>query len=453
MNLLSSEKVSTLIRKYFVLVILLFSTINVKLPMFTFIANSGYIYIYASEIIMFLIILFFVYNVVRKKYILNSDEKKIFHLIILFLIIYVVLTIFRYFLNYNFKDSIFALKISIFPIFLFYMPRFLNIRKEDIITNLVIFHFILNCFQFLYFENIRASVFLENIMIYLTVSISLICIDIYSLFNMKKGRFLYCKYSIVIFNIVFSVICVFFAGSRISMFVLILLTMAIIVYYLFVNLKYATIIFCLFTASFILSVAIPIYNKNVISNLNRVIDFNNIFNNSKSDYSNEIDTDIKKAEDSPLDGNDILITDGNYSDIHFDNDFTINERIKSDNIRKYLISRAVDNIKRSYIIGYGTYTFEYNDGGGVKYQSAHNFILEYLCLYGPIGTVVYFLLVFDLLKKYLFYKFDYSKYFILISTISVLIHSLVQPTMLSVVVVYTFWFLLSISVYSGDTLS
>ena len=461
MKLVNKQTLIYLFKKFFTLMILILSIINVKLPMFTFIANSGYIYMYVSEIIMFILILFFIYKVIKKDYLLNDKEKKLLYIIIAFLIFYVILTFFRYILNYNFKDSIFALKISIFPVFLFYIPRFLKIDKYDIIMNLIFFHFIINIFQIQYFQNIRFSPFLENIMIYLTVSISLICINFYALFNLKKNKYLCIKYFVLIFNIIFSMICVFFSGSRISIFALFLLVFFSIIYLLFFNWKFAGVTFGLFAVSFALAIIIPTYNKSVISNLDRAIGFKNIFVYSKTETKDEQlkDLDLVKNDDNidiskPINDDNIDISkpinDGNYGDVKYDDDFTKNERIKSDNIRKYLIKCAINNIKRSPIIGYGTYTFEYNDGGGIKYQSAHNFILEYLCLYGIIGTLIYSLIAIFLIKNYIFKEFEHIKFFIAISLFLILIHSLVQPTMLNVIVVYTFWSLLSLLCFSKE---
>ena len=103
MNLQIQNFYKKLIKKYLILFILLLSITIIKIPMFTFIAESGHIFLYASEIIIAIITLIFIYKIMTRKYILNDKELKLLYIVVTFLTFYVILTIFRYFLHYNFK--------------------------------------------------------------------------------------------------------------------------------------------------------------------------------------------------------------------------------------------------------------------------------------------------------------------------------------------------------------
>ena len=168
-----------LFKKYFFLIVLLISIINVNIPMP--ISDNGVLQVAIIEIFLPITILIFSILIFIKKLVLKEGYEKILKSIIIFIAFYIILSILRMLLGYEFKQSLLAIKVTIFPMILLFLAKYLKIDKEYMIKNLITFEFIINCIQLTNYTNFRMSNFLGNIMVYLSILVMLFIINVHVL--------------------------------------------------------------------------------------------------------------------------------------------------------------------------------------------------------------------------------------------------------------------------------
>lgn len=67
--------------------------------------------------------------------------------------------------------------------------------------------------------------------------------------------------------------------------------------------------------------------------------------------------------------------------------------VKSDSIRNTLWTKSIENVKKEPIMGYGKLISEATLNNYPTFQRPHNFMLEYLLIFGALGTPVYMYLL------------------------------------------------------------
>ncbi|MEG0409160.1 MAG: hypothetical protein RR623_09830, partial [Bacilli bacterium] len=127
-----------------IFLLLIAATINFNMPIPKMLSKAGYINIYLIELIVPCFVIFMLISYLKKEYTLNNREKKILVFTLIFILAYAIITILRIVLRYEYKQSMMALRISIFPISIIYIISFFKIEKKDIIYNLIAFNFFIN---------------------------------------------------------------------------------------------------------------------------------------------------------------------------------------------------------------------------------------------------------------------------------------------------------------------
>lgn len=420
-----------LFKKYFFLIVLLISIINVNIPMP--ISDNGVLQVAIIEIFLPITILIFSILIFIKKLVLKEGYEKILKSIIIFIAFYIILSILRMLLGYEFKQSLLAIKVTIFPMILLFLAKYLKIDKEYMIKNLITFEFIINCIQLTNYTNFRMSNFLGNIMVYLSILVMLFIINVHVL---KENKYSLIMKLFSFVNILLTLITPLMAGARSSFYIVCILSILVVVYCIINKKLYCSLIIILLI---IASFGINVYCfKNCRNHIGMYQDriLPTVFKKNS--------VIIEKPNIEIIPPNNV-IPNGTESNIPEKNDTILNnntniEKVKSDNIRKYLVNKSIESIKKSPLIGEGIMYFDVNTDYGVSLQSAHNFILEYINAYGIIGFIIYLFIHFRIILNIFIHLKDRNLFALIILTIPViLIQSLVQPTMLIVPIVIIYY--------------
>ncbi len=401
-----------LLKKYLLLILLCTSIINVNV--FMPLSDNNTIVLALIELILPIIILYYFILIIKKKIKLNDFYKKIFIVLLIFFVWYVIISISRYFIGYEVKQSLLAIKVSIPAIIMILLIDKLKIDKYMIVKNLIIFNFLINIIQLFNFSNLRMSDFLGNIIVYLTLICMLFPINIQ--YFEEKETSIFIKI-IIIFNVVCALLISLMVGSRSIVYVLFAYSIIIIIY-LILNKKVKSLIVLLF------GVFISFGGNYLIKNNTNYITYSERVLYTKK--NSDIDKITKDDKDKFVSITEV-------------------EKEKSDNIRKKLMLDSWESIKKSPIIGEGVIYFSVDTDYGVKYQSAHNFVLEYINAYGIIGFMLFFIIHLIIMLKILLINYkDKNLIYIILSLSSVLVISLVQPTLLIVPIVFLYYILYGI---------
>ena len=400
-------------KKYVIFLLLIASIIdfNIYMP----ISDNNILKITAIELFLPIMIAYYIVLFIRKKLELNVFYKKLCLSILLFFLWYGFIFIARFLMGYEFKQSLLAIKVSIFPLILLFFIHRLSIPKDHLIKNLLLFNFVLNVIQWGNCTNFRMSNFLGNIMVYLTLICMLFPINIYYLEQKESSIF----YKIIGFFNTCSVLLIpLMAGSRSSFYISMCIFFILLMHTLATRKIQSLFLLIL---SFLVSFGGNYYFLNQTGVVS---------------YSHRI---LPGFFEQRLNPDDNLNSFDDFEEI------MDQEKDKSDNLRGELVQKSLESIKKSMIIGEGIIYFPVDTDYGVSLQSAHNFILEYINAYGLIGFLLYgiihLIIIFELWKTTILKG---SLIFLICAFISTFGHSFVQPTLLIVPVVVLFFFLYSL---------
>lgn len=415
----------------------LFSFIPISIPMP--ISDSYKMEVNLVELFLPILFLYMSILILKKKYKLSVLMKYIFWIIILFIIYYLFISIYRYSNGYEIKQSLLAWRTTLPPLIILLLVDSKIIKIKDVLIDLILLNFLLNIIQLFNIDALRMSPFMGNIMVYLCVILLLLPTNFYILLVYKSLNFSKVIGFIAVFNITLALIFPAIGGSRIAF-----------------SLSCGVFLVCMFVYSLINK---KIFIRGVISLITAVTFLSIVW------YANPQGMSFGLYRLFPMDVEQVSVVDGD-SDSSELTEKQINklkiinetvqvmqqETVASDNIRSYLWKKSLNEILESPLLGKGTMYFEFPNNYNVSQQAAHNFILEYTNAYGIIGLFIF--LSFIIIPVFYIVRFDYNikdigknimKFNLLMSVGIMFAISLFQPTMLIISPVIFFWLIISLN--------
>lgn len=318
---------------------------------------------YIGEVITLFLIGLTCYKVITKKEILSTFRKHYLKwLIVLITIMFIELgyRLFKYGFSLEYTMN-FRFVLSHLFIVLIFTKDMIN-RKVIDYTIIGLFT-IFTIYQLVYFGlfmTIRSSKLLGNVNIYLGLLLIMVPYLIYYLSRHKEKNYL--TY-VVYIGLLLTYFLVPFSGSRSGFFTL---SAAIIVSVVIFNKTFSKQRILTIISMIALGLACTFTMPFITKSAQQV---------AAIERATKIHISIENTvQDPKLDGKT------NIDDITGE---------KSDNLRAILWEKSIEKVKKDPIMGYGKTISESTLNGYVVFQRPHNFILEYILIFGLIGTPVY----------------------------------------------------------------
>lgn len=418
-------------------VLAVFSMITVVLPFP--ISDSGEFTFYLSEFAIMTGMVLAAAAFKKKEYAPSGMITALFYAMTAFCAWYAVVCVARYFMGYEVKQSLLALRSTILPLFALLMIDLKWERGLKCLLGLNVFNTVICIAQFCYgWYSVRMSPFMGNIMVFTCSVTTLIPINFYVLHMVnqgKCGRFF--KYT-AMFNILCTMFFAFMSGARSSILAGGLgLFVSLIIF--FKQKKVFRQSMLTIICSVILILAMWLFNigGRAVEGIYRVMP-------TPAQVVAVIDPELAKS----LPGGSEYVSPFGESamTIVAHTEEIKEERERSDVTRMALWQKSFESFLKDPIIGEGVMYFAFDNNYGVEQQAAHNFILEHINAYGLIGFLLWSAMIIIpmwvvvISKKYGgIRKNTLPKLCMVCSVGMVLIQSLAQPTMLIVTTVTLMW--------------
>lgn len=306
--------------------------------------------------------------------------------------------------------------VVIFAGFIFLAFKTGIFKYEYLHRDIIVIVFILTInqlfFGFFTYGGIRASKLLENIMVFNSVIISYLPLQLFWIFTNRMEKHCFKNFVVSMCNIILSIVMVIASGSR-------------------------SAILILFVLVFLMSVINLTSRRNVMLIIGIItLSVTALFTMNASN-SFGIKSSIERTSSS-------IFKPGELKEEASEVSININE---SNQIRSMLRDKSIAEIKKSPIIGTGNAFFKYKIGKIELEQSSHNIILEIWLIFGMIGLIIY-LLLFSVIAKEGIILFinrkDKRLYFTcMLSILSIIGLAMFQPLMIMIIPNITFWTMIS----------
>lgn len=392
------------------------------------------LYLYYVEIILIALFLISIINIFLKKKKIKIEKKEIIFLG-LFIIWFMILTIYRYIFYHELTGGFIIFRVLIFPIILVLLLRQYNIDNKYITYGLLSFISYMNIHQIhniiTISNSFRAAKALQNINIYLCFMLAIVPFLILILKKNKEktNKNKYILNTIIGLNLIIITVISLLSGSRIGF--LMCPIVLILSYYIInkINIKAlieSSIFSLLVFISIFTLIKFDVYDARenlsrsvnpILQIFNKEIIFNDTLDNNSDDNSN-----IEENESN--DNNEVItkptIPEKDNPNIEQNNPIIENTPenstiIDSNNMRDLLWEKSVSYIKENPIFGKVSPDIEivmYFSNSAVPtkmIQSPHNFILEMWLALGFPGMCIYFIMLIGVTLKILLSKINISK--------------------------------------------
>ncbi|MER2076582.1 O-antigen ligase family protein [Psychrobacillus psychrotolerans] len=429
------KNTSQFFRPAFIIGLLSFIPINIPMP----ISDNGKMEVYLIELFLPVLFFYICSLILKKKYLMSVLVKYLFYLVLVFIVYYFFISIYRYINGYEIKQSLLALRTTLPPLIILLLIDSKIIKIKELLIDLILLNLLINIIQLFNIDILRMSPFMGNIMVYLSVILLLLPLNFYILLENKSFKYSKIISLIAIFNITIALIFPALGGSRIAFYLACGVFLVCMIVYSFINKK--------------------LFSRAIISLMIAVTFLSIIW------YTNPQGMSFGLYRLFPMDVEQVLVPD----DIHNKSELTEKQKNKlkiidetvqvmqqettaSNDIRSYLWEKSIDEILESPLLGKGTIYFEFPNNYNVTQQAAHNFILEYTNAYGIIGLIIFLSFIFVTVLYTTRYNFNIKDTrkniikFNLIMSIGIMFAiSLFQPTMLIISPVIFFWLIISLN--------
>lgn len=429
------------------------------------------LYLYYVEIILIGIFIISIIDIFIKKKKINIKKKE-FIILSLFILWFLILTIYRFIVYRDITGGFIIFRVLTFPILLTFLLRQYKIDKKNIMYALILFVSYTNIYQIHNIMTIsnsfRIAKALQNINIYLCFMLALVPFLILILNNNKEkdGKTKYILNTIIGLNLIIITVIALLSGSRIGF--LMCPIVLILSYYIInkINIKSlieSSIFGILVFISIFTLIKFDIYDARenlarsvnpILQTFNKEINFNSTEENNSNNNSN-----IEENENNDNENNEVIIKppipEKENPNIEQNNPIIENTLenstiVDSNNMRNLLWEKSIVFIKANPIFGKSSPDIEidmYFSNFAVPskmIQSPHNFILEIWLALGLPGMCIYFVIILSMMLKILVSKINLEiKINFILSMFAIFGFSFFQPLVTSYFVIsITLWLII-----------
>lgn len=400
------------------------------------------IYIYYVEIYIIILCLISFCDILFNKK--KIEFNKITMVILIFLLWFVIASIYRYFVYHDITGGFIIFRVLFFPLLLILLLRQYSIDKKYILISLILFVFFINLYHIydliIINNSFRSAQTLKNLNIYLCFTISSIPIMLFYLREYKSEKLSFNVIKLIVFiNIILITIFSILSGSRMGL--LLCPFVVFFSYFLIYKISKKSILLFIGLVSIVfVSIASIIYfnlydsRENVFRSVEPII---KIFAD-ESKIAKKLEP-IENIESNISENNNIIIDNKDSDSTIISNIDEQNSSVTdSNNMRLSLWEKSIYYICKSPIFGIGSTDIDIdmyfsNLTEPVKLiQSPHNFILEMCIAFGLPGMFIYLFIIVISIIKVFHQKIDiYNKFNFLLSLVSILGFSFFQPLVTS----------------------
>lgn len=423
------------------------STITISIPLG--LSRSGYLDLYWSELVIMLMVPFFILSLIKSRQHMTKSGMLLAFCIGVFVVNFVTVEAIRFSRGDDVLQSLLAVRVLVSGLILtgVYVQYFRNYWKP-ILVGLLIFGLALNVHQVPSWNNIRMSGYLGNSFVFALISSAMIPVGYYVILRLNdfKNRKVvgFLSAAVISFGYVFPI----WSGSRILILIvalLVILGVMLAIYHKRMLSRSAFIAAPVFIALLVHSV-VWLYNPldaamgfyRFVPTPDRIL---RIEHNKKT-IDDESVADPVVSHPSPDDSaaspaaiQQPVKTPTQTSAPTIGNDsvgVVSTELKKSDDARSQLMKSSLDSIKEDPIVGKGQLYYSFDNDYGVREQSAHNFVLEYINAFGIIGFISFIIAICTVIYK-IHSRRNIPEFILVLGVVgAIVVASLFQPSMLIV---------------------